>query len=263
MQWEKITSRELYEMVKEEVCIIPIGSLEKHGEHLPLGNDALIAHKLALMAVEKEPAVVLPPLYFAYTKAMKNLTGAISLETDVLLAFLENLCDEVARNGFKKIILLNAHGGNVSILGVFLRHVADKGKDYAVYLPPIFLAPEVIKEVKETSETGHAGEIETSISLYLFPELCKMERLPKEFYSSRRDYDVSPASTSIDWYAAYPDAYVGDARKANAEKGRRIVEAHVEKLVELIRKIKRDDKVLRKLKKFNEELKKPEPKARS
>jgi len=90
-----------------------------------------------------------------------------------------------------------------------------------------------------------------------------MERVPKEFYSSRRDYDVSPASTSIDWYAAYPDAYVGDARKANAEKGRRIVEAHVEKLVELIRKIKRDDKVLRKLKKFNEELKKPEPKARS
>jgi len=262
MQWERVTSRELYEMIREEVCIIPIGSLEKHGEHLPLGNDALIAHKVALMAAEEEPAVVLPPIYFTYTKEMKNLTGAISLETDVLLSFLENLCDEVARNGFRKIILLNFHGGNSNILRVFLQHVVDKGKEYAVYLPPIFLAPEVVREVKETPETGHAGEIETSISLYLFPELCKMDKVPKEFSSSKRDYDVSPASTSIDWYAAYPNAYVGDAKPASAEKGKRIVEAHVEKLIDLIRRIKADEKVLERLKEFNNQLSRPEPQAK-
>ena len=259
MEWEKVTSSELYEMVREGVCIIPIGSLEKHGEHLPLGNDALIAHKIALMAAEVEPVVVLPPLFFTYTKEMKNLTGAISIETDILLSFLENLCDEVSRNGFKKIILLNCHGGNRNILHVFLQHITDRGKDYAVYLPPIFLAPEVIKELRETSETGHACEIETSISLYLFPELCKMDRVPGGFSSSRKDYDVSPARTSIDWYASYPNAYVGDAKFASAEKGRRIVEAQVERLVDLIRKIKRDNKVLGKLREFNERLREPKP----
>ena len=261
MRWELATARELDEMRKEGVCIIPIGSLEKHGEHLPLGNDALVAHKIALMAAEKEPVVVLPPLFFTYTKEMKNLTGAISLETDLLLRLLENLCDEVARNGFRKIILLNAHGGNTNILRVFLQHIVDKGKDYVVYLPPIWLDPDVIREVRETSETGHACEIETSVSLYLFPELCRMERVPEGFSSSRKDYDVSPAATSVDWFASYPNAYVGDARKASAEKGRRIVEAQVERLVELIRKVKRDQKVPGKMREFYELSREPKPEA--
>lgn len=261
MRWEKATAGELDGMKGEGVCIIPIGSLEKHGEHLPLGNDALTAHRIALMAAEREPVVVLPPLFFTYTKEMKNLTGAISLETDLLLGFLENLCDEVARNGFRKIILLNGHGGNINILKLFLQHITDKGKGYAVYLPPIWLDPVVIKEVRETSEIGHACEIETSVSLYLFPELCRMDRLPEGFSSSKKDFDLSPASTSVDWYASYPNAYVGDARKASAEKGRRIVERQVEKLVELIRKVKEDDKVLRKLREFHRFSKEPKPEA--
>ncbi len=259
MEWEKITSQELNELVKEEVCIIPIGSLEKHGEHLPLGNDGLTAHKIALMVAKKEPVAVLPPLFFTYTKEMKNLTGAISLETDVFLKFLENICDEVARNGFKKIVLLNNHGGNTNILKVFLQHILDKGKNYAVYLPPISLAPDIIKEVRETSLVGHAGEIETSISLYLFPELCKTDRIPKEFSSSRKGYNLSPSLTSVDWYASYPNGYVGDANAANAEKGKRIVEVHVKRLVELIRKIKKDEIVLDTLMRFNRELKNPKP----
>jgi len=263
MEWEKITSSELYDLTREEVCIIPIGSLEKHGEHLPLGNDGLIAHKIALLAAKEEPAAVLPPLFYTYTKEMKNLSGAISLETDVFLKLLENICDEVARNGFKKIILLNFHGGNTFLLKVFLQHILDKGKDYAVYLPPIFLAPETVAEVRETRETGHAGEIETSISLYLFPELCKMERVPEAFFSSRRDYDVSPSSTSVDWYSSYPDGYVGTAKVASSEKGKRIVEAHVKKLIDLIRKIKKDDKVIAKMKRFNSELKSPTPRSSS
>ena len=251
MQWERMTASELAEMRREGVALLPIGSLEKHGEHLPLGTDGLIAHKVALLAAEREPAVVLPPLFFTYTKEMKNLPGAISLEADLLLGLLEAICDEVARNGFRKIVLVNCHGGNSALLKVFLQELCDRGKDYAVYLPPIFLAPEAVERVKETKETGHACEVETSFALYLYPELVRMERVPKEFYSSRKDYDLSPASTSVDWYASYPDGYVGDAKKASPEKGRVMVEAHVEKLAELIRKVKRDDKVPEKLREFH------------
>jgi len=251
MEWEKITVGDLLKMRSEQVCVIPLGSLEKHGEHLPMGIDGLVAHKAAVMAAEKEPVVVSPTLYYTNVKEMKNLPGAVSLETDLLLKFLENVCDEVARNGFKKIILLNGHGGNLALLKLFSQHLVDKGKDYAVYVPPIFLAPEVIEEVRETPETGHACEIETSVALYLYPELCKMERIPEGFYSSMKDYDVSPAVTSIDWPASYPHAYVGDAKKATREKGRRIVEAHMEKLVDMIRKIKRDNRVLAEIKEFS------------
>jgi len=255
MQWERITASELSKLTREEVAIIPVGSLEKHGEHLPLGIDGLMAHKVALLAAEKEPAVVLPPLFFTYVKIMKNSPGAISLEADIFLDLLENLCDEVARNGFKKIILLNGHGGNEAILKVFLRQICDKGKDYALYLPPIFLAPEVIDQLKETSETGHACEVETSFALYLYPELVHMDRVPQRFYTSKKDYDLSPAITPIDWYASYPDAYVGDASKATLQKGKAMVEAHVEKLVELIRKIKKDKKVLAKVREFSQKIK--------
>jgi len=255
MQWEKITANDLVQVAKEEVCIIPIGSLEKHGEHLPMGIDGLVTHKVALLAAKEEPVAVLPPLFYTYTKEMKNLPGAISIETGLLLGFLENLCDEVARNGFRKIILLNGHGGNNALLKVLLQQVCDKGKNYALYVPPIYLAPEVIGKLKETSETGHACEVETSFALYLYPELCKMDRVPEEFYTSRKDYDVSPAVTSVDWYASYPDAYVGDARKASVEKGKKMVEAQVERLVELIRKVKRDKRVLAKVKEFGEKAK--------
>ncbi|HID11644.1 MAG TPA: creatininase family protein [Candidatus Latescibacteria bacterium] len=251
MRWERITASDLAELRKEGVALIPIGSLEKHGEHLPLGIDSLMAHKTALLAAEREPAVVLPPLFFTYTKEMKNLPGAISLEADLLLRLLEAICDEVARNGFHKIILVNGHGGNTALLKVFLQQLCDRGKDYAVYLPPIFLAPEVVDRLKETEETGHACEVETSFALYLYPELVHMDRVPEEFYTSRKDYDVSPATTSVDWYASYPDGYVGDAKKASVEKGRAMVEAHVVQLVDLIRKVKRDGKVPAKVQEFS------------
>ena len=250
MEWANVTYEDVAGMAKEEVCIIPIGCLEPHAWHLPTGNDALIAHRWAQMAAEREPAMVLPPLYYAYVKPGRHLPGAISLETDVLLALLENVCDEVARNGFKKIILLNGHGGNSAILEVFSQHLSDRGKDYAVYFPPIFLMEDVIREIGETTDWGHACEIETSISLYLFPELCKMDRLPEGYFRSKKDFDIGPAKTSMDWFASHPETYIGDAHKASVEKGRRMTEAQIERLVAMIRKIKKDEKVLAKMREY-------------
>lgn len=259
MEWAQVTYEDVAGMVKEEVCIIPIGCIEPHAWHLPTGNDALIAHWWATMAAEREPVMVLPPLFYAYAKPGRHLPGTISLETEVLLAFLENVCDEVARNGFVKIILLNGHGGNTAILDVFRQHLSDREKDYAVYFPPIFLMEDVIGEIKETSDWGHACEIETSLSLYLFPELCKMDRLPEGYFSSKKDFDIGPAKTSMDWYASHPETYIGDAHKASAEKGRRMTEVQVERLVEMIRKIKKDQKVLAKVREYGAQ----KPEARS
>lgn len=251
MEWAHGTYEDVAEMTKEQVCILPIGCVEPHAKHLPTGNDALIAHRWALMVAEQEPVVVLPPLFYGYAKSTRHLPGTISLNTDILLALLENICDEAARNGFRKIILLNGHGGNGSILDVFRQHLSDRAKEYAVYIFPIFLVDDVIEEIRETKDWGHACEIESSISLHLFPELCRMDRIPDGYFTSRKDYDIGPARTSLDWYTSYPETYIGDARKASAEKGKKITDAQVERLVDMVRKIKRDDKVLAKVREYN------------
>ena len=251
MEWVTMTADDIEAQTAEQLCILPIGCLEPHGRHLPAGNDALIAHRWALLVAESEPAMVLPPLYYAYCKPGRHLPGTLSLCTNVLLNLLENICDEVARNGFCKILLLNCHGGNDPILDVFRQHVSDEQKAYAVYLTPTFLMKDVIEEIRETTEWGHACEIETSLSLYLFPELCRIDRIPEVPASSEKRFDVGEAKTPFDWYASYPCAYVGDARKADAEKGRRLTEAQVERLVEVVRKIKEDRIVLETAAEYN------------
>ena len=112
MEWATATAGDVDAGTEEQLCLLPIGCLEPHGRHLPTGNDALIAHRWALMVAECEPVVVLPPLYYAYVKPGRHLPGTVSLDTTVLLSLLENICDEVARNGYRKILLLNCHGGN-------------------------------------------------------------------------------------------------------------------------------------------------------
>ena len=243
MDWHTATSPEIAAMVEHQVCIIPCGCLERHADHLPTGCDGLVAHGWARMAAEREPCMVLPPLYYAIHFAGRNAAGAICMPALIFLQYLEAICDDVARNGFKKILLLNAHGGNSATLQAFLHMIADKGKDYAVFLTPIFLCGDTIAKVRETATGGHACEVETSIALDLFPEHVRTDAIPDRVSGSLKDYDVAPASTQLDWYGSFPDQYSGDARPATAAKGRQVNEAQAEALAELIRKIKADTRI--------------------
>ena len=257
MDWHTSTSPEIAEMTEHQVCIIPLGCLERHADHLPTGCDGLVAQHFAQLAAEREPCMVLPPLYYAIHFAGRNATGAICMPTITFLEYLERICDDVARNGFKKIILLNAHGSNGATLSAFLHMIADKGKDYAVFLPPLWLCGDAIAKVKQTSVTGHACEIETSIAMHLFPEHVRKDAIPERLSDSLKDYDVAPAATQLDWYGSFPDQYAGDARAATADKGRQIVEAQVEALAELVRKIKSDTRVIELLEQYRQDMAAP------
>lgn len=254
MQWELLTAPKLLRAREEcsGVAVLPIGSLEKHGEHLPTGIDTIAVHRKCVAAAEREPAVVLPPLFYTHVIEMKNNIGAIPLDTVLLMQMVENILDEVARNGFRKIILVNGHGGNRFWLPLLLQSLGDKDKDYAVYLA----RPRAAKQLETLRESDvpelHAGEMETSVALYLVPEACDMEALPPEPGVSRRGTDV-PAYTPIEWYSFFPEAYAGDARPASAEKGRRAFEPAVEALVEVIRAVKADENVLPHIRRFNRE----------
>src|SRR5512143_2967910 len=113
MQWEQLTATDFAKAARETgVCVLSLGVLEKHSEHLPLGTDYLVGHGVACLAAEREPAVVFPPFYFGQIYEARCFPGALTLKPTLLLELITSVMDEIGRNGFKKIILLNAHGGN-------------------------------------------------------------------------------------------------------------------------------------------------------
>ncbi|MFQ6047963.1 MAG: creatininase family protein [Phycisphaerae bacterium] len=246
MQWAHMTAADLIEARRSTnaTAALPIGSLEKHGEHLPLGTDSLAVERKVLAAAEIEPVVVLPTLYYSHVKEMKNSVGAIALETDLLMKMVENICDEAARNGFKRIILVNGHGGNRYWLPLLMMNFCDADKDYAAFLLQLRGLEAQINKLRDSDVAeAHAGEIETSVLLHLHPGLVRMERLPVS-PGLRRQVPSLPAYTPIEWYSWYPDAYAGDARPATAEKGRKAFDIQVQAMAEAFARIKADQHVL-------------------
>jgi creatinine amidohydrolase len=245
MQWEQLTSPEFAKAVKEVgVCIISFGVVERHSDHLPLGTDFLNGHKLACLAAEKEPAIVFPPFYFGQIYEAKCFPGTLTLKPSLLIELIQGVLDEIGRNGIKKIILLNAHGGNAHLLPFLAQASLNEQKPYTVYL---FQHPEdaeyrkLWKATVETDEHGHACECETSISLANHPELVHMDKVPEQPGSAlKRLANVPGAYSGIWWYANYPEHYAGDARLATAEKGRILRDLQVNALAKFIKVVKED-----------------------
>ena len=248
MQWEELTSVEFTKVVKKHgVCLLAMGVVEKHSEHLPLGTDFLNGHRLACLAAEKEPAVVFPPFYLGQIYGGRCFPGTITLRPRLLLEVLLEILDEIGRNGFKKIILVNAHGGNYHMIRFLVACTLAEEKPYSVYIPQRLLSPEREKEWKEILETNehlHACECETSISMANHPELVKMDQIPEQPGTALgRTRHLPPSFTGISWYGNYPDHYAGDARSASQEKGLKLRKLKVDSLAEYIAAVKKDEVV--------------------
>ena len=246
MQWENLTSADFQKAVeKTGVCVIAMGIVEKHAEHLPLGTDYLDGHKVACLAAEKEPAVVFPPFYFGQMYDAGFFPGTINLKPTLLVELILDVFDEIGRNGFGKIVVYNAHGGNNNMLPFMAQCSLWEEKPYCLYLPPLmYLTPERDKKWKETLETKehhHACECETSISLANHPHLVKMDRVPKAAGKAlNRMKGLPPTFTGVGWYSNYPTHYAGDARSATKEKGMILRELLVASLAEYIAAVKAD-----------------------
>ena len=256
MQWENLTAAEFQDSLRKgnRVCLLPAGCVEKHGPHLPLGTDYLNGHKICCMAAEKEPAVVFPPFYFGQIQEGRPFPGTIALSPTLTLELLLEVLDEIGRNGFHKIVIYNAHGGNRHLLNYAIQSCLAERKPYAVYLPERRYTDEqreAWKDVLETDLHAHACECETSVTLANHPELVKMDQLGdlKADPLGRGDH-LPPGRTSASWYLDFPEHYAGDARSATAEKGEKLRAILVDGLAEYVRTIKQDDNVPRLLAEF-------------
>jgi creatinine amidohydrolase len=250
-RWDELTASDWPEALQKSsrTCILPIGILEKHGPHAPLGSDVIHVREWAARATQKEYAVVFPDYFYGQVYEAKQQPGTFALPSRVVWDLLEATCDEIGRNGFDKIVIINGHGGNPNLLRYFVQAQLEKRKNYAVYFfeparDSAYQARMRQLRKSDASWDQHAGENETSTLLYLRPDLVKQDRATTESGENQKRLSIPNAYTAIWWYAGYPNHYAGEGAKASKELGQFITEHTVASLVNSLKAIKADTKTL-------------------
>lgn len=229
------------------VCIIPLGILEKHGPHLPLGTDLYESREIAFHAAEKEYAVVFPPYFAGQINEAKHQPGAIAYSTELMWKMLEETCGELSRNGLKKIILLNGHGGNTNFLQYFCQAQLARQQDYVVVLfmpenDPVNAAE--IKALKKAKLDGHAGEEETSMMYFINPVFVDQNALRNESGLDKDRLSKLPFGyTGIWWYAKYPNHFASDNNTPNKKLGELLIDSDASQLARLVNFLKKDNTI--------------------
>ena len=181
-KWEELTAVDFRSGIQQAkgTCLLPFGILEKHGPHLPLGTDLLNVRYASLQATSQEYAVVFPEYYFGQIFEAKHEPGTVAYSTELQLRLLQETTDEMGRNGCKKIIIVNGHGGNNNLLPFFAQSQMDKPHDYVIYVLAGGRSRTGGPAKKSTGVDFHAGENETSNTMVSHPDLVHLDRAANE-----------------------------------------------------------------------------------
>jgi len=247
VHWEELTAADFRDGIRRSqgTCLLPFGILEKHGPHLPLGTDLLDVRYAALHAAEQEYAVVFPEYYFGQIAEARHEPGTVAYSRSLQLALLQETTDEMARNGCKKVLIVNGHGGNDSLLPYFAQTQLDKPHDYVVY---VFdeRTPREGGPAKKDNIDMHAGESETSKMMVSRPDLVHVDRADKESGADQARQKLPEGLyTGIWWYARFPFHYSGEGSTATKELGEYQMNWWIDSLVKAVRAVKADDASLK------------------
>jgi creatinine amidohydrolase len=238
--WQELWRHELEEAARDNpVVIVPTGSVEQHGPHLPLDVDIVDAHAIAAaaaMAIDDFPVIVAPPIWTGLSHYKQGHTGTITLRMETYLEVVCDVCRSIHRNGFERIVLLNGHGGNRSIN----QAIAIKLAEEDIFILPItywdmtrdFLAEH---SERDAGSIGHAGEWETSLQLYLRPALVNRERIAGDEERPDLPERVRAYTAFAERLRERAGGVHGDPTVATQEKGRLLFEAARDELVNAIR----------------------------
>ncbi|MDP3398259.1 MAG: creatininase family protein [Bacteroidales bacterium] len=262
VQWEELTAENFKVAVEKSqgVCIIPMGVIEKHGQQLPLGTDVYTAREISIRASKEEFAIVFPFYFAGQIFEAKQQPGTIAYSNELIFKLLDETCKEISRNGIKKIIIVNGHGGNNNLLRYFGQIQLESPRDYAVYLytpEPDAETQKKITELRSSKTGGHADEVETSVMLAVRPDLVKMERVKSESGDDLNRLNVKNAYTGIWWYGKYPNHYAGEASGAKREIGEISLANSVRQLKEMIKAVKVDTQTIKLQNEFFKESENP------
>ena len=227
MRWETMTAPELRAMAGPDTLpVLPIGSLEQHGAHLPVWTDSHAAHNISLRAADlaKTRAVVLPPIWLGLSEHHLPYGGTISSDYATFHGMVRSVVRSLKAQGFKKLLIVNGHGGNIEPLAVSVRECAHEFAMAVVAVTWPNAAPAEIAKILTTQPNiMHACEGETSLWLAMEPAQVRTDRIP-----APGNTPPAPAGYSrfySFWERAAPTGVRGDARAATAEKGEAILNA--------------------------------------
>ena len=251
MFWEELNVNKFVESldVTGGVCVIPLGCMEKHGNHLPLGTDVYIAREVAARAAKQEEFMIFPYYPLGIVAEVKHKAGTVAVSSQLQFLMLEAICEEVSRNGYKKIIFLNGHGGSTTFLNYFVQATLEEPRDYTVYSYNAFhLSAEQNAELDAKfgppAPGGHADVQETSQIMAIRPDLVHMELVNREeAYPLRRAewFSKHAVFTGMNWYGSYPHQFAGDPTGANAEYGDALLNCGADNLAAIVRKLKTEN----------------------
>jgi creatinine amidohydrolase len=262
VHWEELTASDFRDAIAlaQGTCLLPFGILEKHGPHLPLGNDLLNVRYVALNAARQEYAIVFPEYYFGQIFEAKHQPGTVAYNARLQLELLQETTEEMARNGCKKIVIVNGHGGNNSLLPYFAQTQLDRPHDYVVYVLGVPRRGEQ-GEPKHKSNPAtdmHAGESETSISMIARPDLLHLDRASQESGADQARLNLPEGLyTGIWWYARFPNHYAGEGAAASTELGEFEARTWINSITQAIRAVKSDQESLRLQTEFYKRSKRP------
>jgi len=239
--WQDLTMPE-FEAAgeKSRTVILPVGSLEEHGPHLPLGTDAFHALEVARRLAQEHPVVVAPPVFYGVCRSTREHPGTVSLRGDTLRALVLDLGREFYRQGFPNLIILSGHAG-----GTHMAALLEAGEILLSELPEIRVAVvnvlDLLREVLtanphlvRTKGDSHAGEVETALMLAAYPRLVK-GTAPEEWPTFPKYILVR------DKRRFWPGGVWGDPSRATAAQGEEILQAEVRRLTQVISALEQEE----------------------
>lgn len=231
----------------DPVVILPVGALEQHGEHLPLDTDGFLVTQIAAAAAEqahqKVATILAPAVSIGYSPHHMHYSGTVTLSSGTLIALIQDIVRSLSRHGFRRVLILNGHGGNSAPLSVAASELRAGDVMPVVATADYWnLIADSIAQERESGigGMGHAGEFETSLMLHLRPTTVDRERMVRTVHTPRVPDDsldlLQKAPFSIPWvvHRDTPNGVIGDPFVASAEKGRRFFEAAVVRAAQLV-----------------------------
>lgn len=240
LKWPEITER----LKIVDTAILPCGSIEQHGPHLPLDVDYYDAYYMAESVAEscKDPKpFVLPPIPYGVSYHHSDFKGTICVSNNSLSAIVYDIGMSLAHNGIKKIVILNGHGDNAPTLK-YAAQMINRDARIFVCVESGETSDIDIYNLTETHNDIHAGEIETSTSLALRPELVDMDKAEDDTLDLDNEYLDFTSTRGVSWYVhtkrLSKSGVMGNAKLATAEKGKKMWEIMIKKMTEFVETIK-------------------------
>jgi creatinine amidohydrolase len=240
VRWQLLSRQDIADMALPDTPLIqPIGSIEQHGPHLPLDTDAATAEAIAVRVAETAPftVLVLPTVWWGVSPYWMKFSGTLSVRPETLVGLLREIIRATVAHGFRRIVLLNGHAGNVGVMHTVAVSFVDSGVR-VIGLNYWALARDLLRQQSRADggAIGHAGEVETSLQLALRPDQVRHERIPansaeaKPLLGRWREAIVIPPDPGLE----SPLGVYGSAEAGRSEFGLEIMRAVTTQLIALL-----------------------------